>query len=582
MKINANRGKWDKRKMEEAIKSVVEQKLSIRQAAERYDVPKSSIHDRLKVLKSGREVTYYPKLGRFEVTFSEDVSKQLYEHIKQLDDRLMPLTRKEFLKLAFDLAESLKIPHRFNKEKGMAGKDFYYNFKKQFPDIALRTPESTSIARAVGFNRPQVDRFYNQLNQLQEKYQFSPSRIYNADETGVSNVHKNDKVLSIKGKKQVGKLTSAERGRNITVTFAMNVTGHFIPPLFIFPRKKMDKNGRLMIGAPPESIAVPQETGWMNGDVFLRWLQHFKQHALPTKTNPILLILDGHASHKELAVLEYARKNNIHMLSTPPHTTHKLQPLDRTFFKPFKAAFATASASWMRRNPAARITDYDIAALVSEAFSKAARLDIAQNGFKCTGIYPFNPNIFTEVDFLPSAMTDITQNIASNKNNNQDPVAHVSSPVPSTSRAFLETEPVPSTSAADLLNELSPLPDGSRKRLVVRARKTQRSEILTSSPYKKDAQDRQKSKSSKKDEAKTRKGKIVKTTLKTKKNAQSLSLTDREKETECIICGETFEEDWIQCHECKDWAHEDCVDIDSSDINYSCDICKAKKRLGHR
>jgi len=91
-------------------------------------------------------------------------------------------------------------------------------------------------------------------------------------------VHKNDKVISIKGKKQVGKLTSAERGRNITLMFAMNVTGHFVPPLFIFPRKKMDKYNRLMIVAPPQSIAIPHESGWMNGDIFLHWLQHFKQH----------------------------------------------------------------------------------------------------------------------------------------------------------------------------------------------------------------------------------------------------------------------------------------------------------------
>lgn len=578
----SDRGKWDENKMKEAVKCVMEGKLSVRQAADRYDVPRSSLHDRLKVLKSGKEIAFHPKLGRFESTFSENFSMQLYEHVKELDNRLMPLTRKEFLKLAFDLAESLKIPHRFNKEKGIAGKDFFYSFSKKYPDIVLRTPESTSIARAVGFNKPQVNRFFDQLNHLQEKYKFPPSRIYNADETGVSNVHKNDKVISIKGKKQVGKLTSAERGRNITLTFAMNVTGHFIPPLFIFPRKKMDKNGRLMIGAPPDSIAIPQESGWMNGDVFLQWLQHFKQHVQPTETNPVLLILDGHASHKELAVIEYARKHHIHLLSTPPHTTHKLQPLDRTFFKPFKAAFATASSAWMRRNPAARITDYDIAALVDEAFSRAARLDIAQNGFKCTGIYPFNPEIFTDIDFLPSMMTDVAQEASSKENmSNQPSAAHSSSPVPSTSRALPATEPVPSTSSTDLLKQLSPFPDASKKRLVTRARKTQKSEIITSSPYKKDIEERQKSRSNKKDKAKKQKGKGAKKTLKTTKNIQSLSQEDREKETECIICGETFEEDWIQCHECKDWAHEDCVYIDSSDVHYYCDVCKAKKRLGH-
>ena len=198
--------------------------------------------------------------------------------------------------------------------------DFYYGFLKKYPDIALRTPESTSIARAVGFNKPQVDRFYDLLERKEKK--FPASRIYNADETGVSTVHNNGKVISVKGKKQAGKLTSSERGKNITLMFLMSATGHFIPPLFIFRRKRMDKNGSLMVGAPAESITVPHGSGWMNPEIFLTWLQHFKQHVQPSKDNPVLLILDGHGSHKELAVLEYARDNNIHMLSTPPHTTH--------------------------------------------------------------------------------------------------------------------------------------------------------------------------------------------------------------------------------------------------------------------
>ncbi|KMQ85085.1 jerky-like protein [Lasius niger] len=242
----------------------------------------------------------------------------------------------------------------------------------------------------------------------------------------------------------------------------------------------MDKNGRLMIGAPPQSIAIPHESGWMNGDIFLQWLQNFKQHVQPSKENPILLILDGHASHKELTVIEYARKNHIYMLSTPPHTTHKLQPLDRTFFKPFKSAYASASAVWMRQNPGARITDYDIAALVDSSFTKAARLEIAQNGFKCTKIYPFNREIFSDIVFLPASMTDVAQEPVSSfteNNANQSSTSRITQ---------LTSEPAPSISTADLLEQLSPLPDASKKRLIRRSRKTQKNEILTFSPCKND------------------------------------------------------------------------------------------------
>jgi hypothetical protein len=120
----------------------------------------------------------------------------------------------------------------------MAGKDFLLAFKKRNPNLALRTPEVTSLMRATGFNKPQVDRFYDLLLKLQEQVGFQASQIYNANETGVSTVHKYDKVLSVKGKKQVGELTTAERGRNVTVMFSMNATGHITPPVFIFPMKK--------------------------------------------------------------------------------------------------------------------------------------------------------------------------------------------------------------------------------------------------------------------------------------------------------------------------------------------------------
>jgi len=55
----------------------------------------------------------------------------------------MPLTRSEFLLFAYDLTEKSSIDHRLNKEKRMAGKDFFLAFKKRNPDLALRTSEAT-------------------------------------------------------------------------------------------------------------------------------------------------------------------------------------------------------------------------------------------------------------------------------------------------------------------------------------------------------------------------------------------------------------------------------------------------------
>ena len=58
-------------------------------------------------------------------------------------------------------------------------------------------------------------------------------------------------------------------------------------------------------------------------------------HSIPL-TRPVLLILDGHASHVTINVIKLAHENNIHLLCLPAHTSHILQPLDVGVFYSFK------------------------------------------------------------------------------------------------------------------------------------------------------------------------------------------------------------------------------------------------------
>jgi hypothetical protein len=67
----------------------------------------------------------------------------------------------------------------------------------------------------------------------------NPAKLYNCDENGITILlHKHTKLLGLKGKRQISSLQSAERGSLATVT-CMSPTGHFIPPLLVFPRKNM-------------------------------------------------------------------------------------------------------------------------------------------------------------------------------------------------------------------------------------------------------------------------------------------------------------------------------------------------------
>lgn len=78
-------------------------------------------------------------------------------------------------------------------------------------------PEPTSLARTRGFNRPQVELFYKHYWDLVERHNVDATTIYNMDETGVKSSTTKPPKVSIKGKRPVGVVSSAERGQLTTV-----------------------------------------------------------------------------------------------------------------------------------------------------------------------------------------------------------------------------------------------------------------------------------------------------------------------------------------------------------------------------
>ncbi|XP_050313145.1 uncharacterized protein LOC126748156 [Anthonomus grandis grandis] len=173
----------------------------------------------------------------------------------------------------------------------------------------------------MGFNKVAVGNFFNLLIETVDKYQLTADKISNVDETGVSvNPKGMSKIIATKGKRQVGALTSGERGETVTVQICFSASGAYMPPMFIFGRKKMQQ-------AFVDEI-VPG--GWVELNDTLKY-------------RPMLL-LDGHSFHiKKLKVINYAREHGVILICYPPHCTHRLQALDVALIKPMIKAFAKPS-----------------------------------------------------------------------------------------------------------------------------------------------------------------------------------------------------------------------------------------------
>ena len=64
---------------------------------------------------------------------------------------------------------------------------------------------------------------------------------------------------------------------------------------------------------------------------------HFVHFIKVSADDPVLLIVGGHYSHtKDLDEVDKAREYSVAVVSLPPHSKHKMQPLDIGFMKSLK------------------------------------------------------------------------------------------------------------------------------------------------------------------------------------------------------------------------------------------------------
>ena len=257
------------------------------------------------------------------------------------------------------------------------------------------------------------------------------------------------------GKHCVSSMKSGEKGITTTVLCALNATGHFVLPMMIFKRK--NKKASLTDHAPPGTIQGCSENGWVNTKLFLEYIKHFVKHVKCSIANPILMIFDGHKSHtKSRELIDYARENGLFFLSLPPHTTHKLQPLNRAVFKPLKAFFNNACQKWMRNHPGRRIQTENLGELFKDAYIKLATLENAVSSFHISGIIPFNLDIIPQHEYIedPRPTADTTTANISDSNEINAVETAATSFSESTNETIIDDPPV-SNLEPNLSNDVS-------------------------------------------------------------------------------------------------------------------------------
>jgi len=102
----------------------------------------------------------------------------------------------------------------------------------------------------------------------------------------------------------------------------------------------------------------------------------------PLADDHVLLIVVGHYSHtKNLDVVDKAKGHSVATVSLPPHSTHKMQPLDVGFMKPLKTYYAQEIETWLGSNPGRVVTPFVVWKLFGPAYRRAATMEASVNSF---------------------------------------------------------------------------------------------------------------------------------------------------------------------------------------------------------
>jgi len=318
------------------------------------------------------------------------------------------------------------------------------------------------------------------------------------------------------------------------------------------------------------------------------------------------------------------------MLSFPPHCSHKLQPLDRTVYGPFKKYYNNALKDLMINSTAHRPDIYDIPELVAKAYKRAMNIENITAGFRVTGIWPHNSNVFTEDEFLPSQVTDRpgdelvatmidSDTVNPTSFNNLESLGLIHSQLdnvckPSGSSSQSNCVVLSSNSSSSVLvniktftleentssqsnytvetsknthcNEnftnfkpeaIRPYPVAPPRKLKGKHPRLGKTRVLTDTPVKNEIAERQKKR-------RQRKQKKVKCEIKCHKRLQYLSNTGKKHngndDALCLYCCSpwscsTSGEFWIRCQgKCQEWAHTSCAGITEKEKNFFCERCR--------
>ena len=190
----------------------------------------------------------------------------------------------------------------------------------------------------------------------------------------------------------------------ITVNVCGSADGTRLPPFILFKGKHLYNTWTE--GGPAGACYGVSPSGWMEEANFFQWFDKQIYPAVKhlTETGPVVMFFDGHYSHLSIALIKRASEIGILLFCLPPNTTHVLQPLDVGVFGPVKSTWRRVLKLYKIRTRASNVTKEIFPSLIKQLWEKPISPDHLKNGFKSTGLFPFNSTVISSDLLAPSLL----------------------------------------------------------------------------------------------------------------------------------------------------------------------------------
>lgn len=228
---------YSEHQMKCALEEIQNKNVSIREAAKKFNVPKSTLNDKARGVAPVAR-----KMGP-KTILNSNIENKIVQCLFTLADAGFPISKQQLLDNVADLMSKEEV----NPFKdGGPGKKWFQLFRTRHPTISMRVAQNISKSRAK-VTESNLRNWFENVRKFCETSDCTdalndPKRIYNLDETAFFLAPTPDKVMAKKGSRTVYNITKNSDRQCTTVLMGGNASGQLAPSMVVFKNKIFPKN----------------------------------------------------------------------------------------------------------------------------------------------------------------------------------------------------------------------------------------------------------------------------------------------------------------------------------------------------